>query len=487
MDEIKRLEREIQALQERLRRQTFEADEARRKLIEENRKKLEAYQAEMQRAIREHDREAQAQYERLLHEYQNSLQSEVSGELSGTDEKYRKLLEDVKRNEALLLQKNRELEQAIAEIRSDISRRGEGSGSEAADYLCKASNTCRQIQAKPHEKFMPNRLRIFQDSIADAKQLYNAGLYEAAAAVAISAGSGLERLGYAIDDKEAEWEKLFDLFSLKLKYLKSRIHQEITDWESYTGNQSKGNVGIRSANIAEINFWCRGEFDGILQTSKKYGNTLSAYSSAGREEYLRRTDSPSSDDLRKFAEETDKAAQRLNVLSALYRERYNASCQRAEWGEEIIDFLTSEINLEWMDGLTGFKEASAEALASKDFTEYIQSRYSGDNVTEDMREWLKLVFENASGNRIYIYIVPIEAHGSVVNRVILHIDYDGPEQEQYSRDIFWHICEAIQLPDESDGTVNYAADVNQLKASENKAYSETGRDLERMKSKAQGQ
>ena len=51
----------------------------------------------------------------------------------------------------------------------------------------------------------------------------------------------------------------------------------------------------------------------------------------------------------------------------------------------------------------------------------------------------------------------------------------------YSRDIYQHICEAIQLTDESDGIVNYAADVNELKVSENKVYSETGKDLERMK------
>jgi hypothetical protein len=37
------------------------------------------------------------------------------------------------------------------------------------------------------------------------------------------------------------------------------------------------------------------------------------------------------------------------------------------------------------------------------------------------------------------------------------------------------------MPDGGDGTVNYASDVNELKVSENKVYSETGKDLERMK------
>ena len=97
-----------------------------------------------------------------------------------------------------------------------------------------------------------------------------------------------------------------------------------------------------------------------------------------------------------------------------------------------------------------------------------------------MREWLKIAFENSTEAQIYVYILPLEAHGNVVNHIILHIDYAGPEQEMYSRDIYQHICEAIQLTDENDGIVNYVADVNELKVSESKVYSETGKDLERM-------
>lgn len=171
----------------------------------------------------------------------------------------------------------------------------------------------------------------------------------------------------------------------------------------------------------------------------------------------------------------------MSELSELYKRRYAASCERSEWGEEIIDFLTTEINLEWLEHLTGFKEAAPEVLVSKDFLDFIKSQYGDLTITEDMREWLKIVFENSSENKIYVYILPLEAHGIVVNHIILHIDYGGPEQEMYSRDIYQHICEAIQLTDESDGIVNYAADVNELKVSENKVYSETGKDLERMK------
>lgn len=481
MDEIRRLEQEINALQAQLRQQNAEAARARQNLIDDNRRSLESYQADMRRAIRDHDSDTQAEYERLLRQYQNSINSDVQLELAKMDADYNRLLNDVKRNEALLLQKNQELEQAIAAIRNDVSRRNEGSSQEAKAYLQSATSTFHAVEAKPHEKFMPKRLQIFFNAIKDGQQLFKAGLFEAATAVAVSAKAGLERLGYNIDDKVEEWDKQFDLFTLKLNYLQSKIQQELTDWENYTGNPSNGNPDSRTRNLIEINFWCRGEFAQIVQIAKKYQKYVSLLSQMGKDAYLKSADSPSVDELKSFIEDIEKTDKRLSELSGLYKKRYSASCERSEWGEEIIDFLTTEINLDWIEMLTGFREADPEVLVSKDFLDYIKSQYNDQSISEDMREWLKIVFENASENQIYIYIVPLEAHGNVVNRIILHIDYGGPEQEMYSRDIYQHICEAIQLTDDSDGIVNYAADVNELKVSENKVYSETGRDLERMK------
>lgn len=481
MDEIRRLEQEISALQSQLRQRNTEAARARQRLIDDNRRSLESYQADMRRAIRDHDSDTQAEYERLLRQYQSSISADVQVELAKMDADYNRLLNDVKRNEALLLQKNQELEQAIAAIRNDVTRRNEGSSQEAKEYLQTATSSFHVIEAKPHEKFMPKRLQIFFNAIKDGQQLFKAGLYEAATAVAISAKSGLERLGYSIDDKVEEWDKQFDLFALKLNYLQNKIQQELADWEQYTGDPSNGKAEMRTRHLIAINYWCRGEFADIVQTAKKYQKYVSTLSTVGKNAYLKQSDSPSVDDLKKFIEDIEKTDKRLSELTDLYKRRYTASCERSEWGEAIIDFLTKEINLVWLVQLTGFKEATSEVLTSKDYLDYIKNQYGDETITEDMREWLKIVFENSSENLIYIYILPLEAHGNVVNRIILHIDYGGPEQEMYSRDIYQHICEAIQLTDDSDGIVNYAADVNELKVSENKVYSETGKDLERMK------
>ena len=59
MDEIKRLERQIRELQEELQKQNFQAARMRQELADENLRKLQAYQAEMQTNLDRHDKEVQ--------------------------------------------------------------------------------------------------------------------------------------------------------------------------------------------------------------------------------------------------------------------------------------------------------------------------------------------------------------------------------------------------------------------------------------------
>ncbi len=484
MDELKRLERDVKDLQKQLNRQKDEAERARKKLIEENRRNLDAYQTEMKRAIKDHDKAAQAEYERLLREYQYSLSDEAGKKLAEIDADYNRLVNEVKRSEEELARKNQELEQAVQELRSNLTRREEGSSAQAQEYLQNAVGEFREIEAKPHEKFMPKRLEIFYTALKDGQQLFKAGLYEAATAVAISARAGMERLGFNIDDKAGEWDRQYDLLNLKLNYLRSRIKQELDDWTQYIG-QLGDDANSRKSRLIEINYWSRGEYAAVVMASNKISDVTSAVEQAGKSAYLKQPDGASTDDLKKYIQEVDSLGERLSALSGIYKERYTASCQRAEWGENIIDFLTDEINLRWIAEISGFRQADPEAAAAKEYKDYIHIQFGDDSLREDTREWLKLVFENSSGSTVYVYILPIEAKNKVGNRIILHIDFGGAEQMQYSRDIYAHICEAISLEEDQEDTVNYTPDINELKASSNKIYKETANDLERLKRRRQ--
>ena len=351
------------------------------------------------------------------------LEREINTELSNIDKKYDSLLKDVKQKEKLLAQKNKEIEQAVKKIQTEFSKRSQGNSDEAAEYLRSAEKVLRSVDNKPHEKFLPGRFEIFSNSMKDGRQLFRAGLFEAAAAVAVSAKSGLQRLSYNIDDKVHEWEKTFDIFSTKLETLRKKINDEISNW----GKEINKNV--RAEIIVEINFWSRGIFDEIIKTVKKHREIIKAFSQIGKDEYIKRTDTPTFEELKNFIDEIDEADKKFSDIVNIYKERYFASCERSDMGENIIDFMTSEINLEWLENLTGYNN-------------------------QDFREWLRIVFENSSGDNIYVYIEPVEENGHVKNHVILHIDYNGSENEIYSRDIYRHVQEAAGLTEEIENEIN---------------------------------
>ena len=209
-----------------------------------------------------------------------------------------------------------------------------------------------------------------------------------------------------------------------------RIRQELDDWKEYIG-QPGDDSNSRKSRLIEINYWSRGEYAEVVRSSNRIHSVIASVEKDGRAAYLKKSDGATTDDLKKYIQEIDTLSERLSSLSVIYKERYTASCQRSEWGEQIIDFLTDEINLRWIAELSGFRQASGETLNAKDFRDYIQVQFGDEAVKEDAREWLKLVFDNSSCSRIYVYILPMEAKQQVENRIILHIDYGGAEQAQY--------------------------------------------------------
>ena len=164
----------------------------------------------------------------------------------------------------------------------------------------------------------------------------------------------------------------------------------------------------KAKRYIEINYWSRGEYADVIHSSEKINEIIAEVEKDGRSAYFKRSDGVSTDDIKKYIEEIDILSEKLSAFSGIYKERYSASCQRAEWGECIIDFLTSEINLKWIPELSGFREAGVGELEAEDYRDYIKLQFGDNSVKEDTREWLKLVFENSSGSVIYIYILPIE-------------------------------------------------------------------------------
>lgn len=481
MDEIRRLENQIRELQRELERQNAEAARMRQDLSNENLRKLRAYEDEMRSNLDRHDKAVQKEYERLLREYQRSINEEIQEQQLQMDLNYQRLLSSTQQKEKEWIEKTQQLEQLITELKKNTQYKDEVSVREAEKYMTEAALKYKDIEKKPHEKFFPKRIKTFHTAICEARTLYKSGLSEAAIAISISARSGLSRLGFDVDEQYEEWTRQYQLFKSKVGLIHMKLMDELAVWHSFT----KGTlVDLKKLSDAEreeaqksINFWTGGVYGEISNKIAEFGSEIGVAEKEGMLQYLKREDSISVDELKKGISDIDDFNEILDKAMALYKERYTASCQRADWGEMIIDFLTDEINLIWVEEESHFRNISYETKQKIDYTQYMEYQYGTGYDEVDTREWLELVFVNSVETKIFIYIVPYEKNAHVENRLVVYVDYVGAINEDYSRQIYNHICESIRLEDD-DGIVNFATDVDQLKTNMNATLRATGKSIE---------
>jgi hypothetical protein len=480
MDEIRRLENQIKQLQKELEKQNKEAAKMRQRLSDENLRKLKEYEREMRSNLDQHDRDVQMEYERLLNEYQRSVNAEIQEQQLAMDVEYQKLLASTQAKEREWIEKSQQLESIITELKKNTQEKEQISAQESDKYMLEAGMAYKEVEKKPHEKFFPKRIKPFHTAICEARTLAKSGLNEAAIAIYISTRSGLNRLGFDVDEQYGEWIRQYTIFKNKVGLLHMQTSDEVALWINMTSDKS-----IKVEEISEdekneariqINYWSSGEYGIICKRLAEFAKEIAEVERTSSTEYLKEEESYDIEMLKKAISELDEMLEKYKDLSTLYKERYNASCERADWGELIIDFFEGEINLVWIEDETHFKEADADVLVAKDYEQYMNLVYGLEYDKVDSREWLELVFQNAQDTVIYIYIVPYEKTTHVENRVVLYIDYSGAVNDDYSKTIYAHIMESIHL-EEDNGVINFATDVNELKTNMNATLRETGQSI----------
>lgn len=479
MNEIRRLENQIRELQRELQRQNYEAARMRQSLADENLRNLRAYQEQMRNNLNQHDKSVQKEYERLLREYQRSTEVQIQEQQLEMDIEYQKLVAGMKQKEQEWVEKSRQLENLIIELKKNTQEKDNASAQEANQYMTRAALTYKDIEKKPHEKFCPKRITAFYNAIREARTLFKSGLNEAAIAIAISAKSGLIRLGYEIDDEYEEWKRQYFIFKNKVGMIHLNLSDEIKSWMEISTGKKESNITDEKKRKLQfgIDFWSKGEYAMIYHRISKFGREIAKIEKNGFDQYLKEESSYSIDDLKKYINELDELNKKMEIMCQLYVSRYYSSCERADWGEKIIDYFVDEINLTWMEDETHFKAVDPDDKERRDYVEYMQSNHGAGYNLVDMREWLEIVFKNSMETRIFIYIVPYEKNVSVENRMVVYVDYIGAENEDYSRQIYEHIKECIQL-ETDDGTIHFATDVSQLTTNMNTVLRETGNSLE---------
>lgn len=474
MADVRTLENEIKRLQRELQDSQQEKARIINREITANENKLKQLQRDISSGRRKLDENTLKEYETLMRNYQNSMNREIQNKQLSMDTQYQNLLASIQLKEQEWREKTSQLNREVEMLKKRTEQRDFNAVSEANNYFFDLGNVYKDVDKKPHKKFYPGRMRTIYNAISDGQKLVQNGLGQAAIAIFISARSGLNRLGFDVDEKLEEWMRQYTLFESKTEILKSKLDNELSDWYKNVA-QGTGELTVQDKNDVRlsVDYWSQGEYGRLREALKKYTLVTNTVKAQGIEKYLQSDNSLDLEQLKAAIEELDKLETDFEKLSKKCRANYAASCQRCDWGEKIIDFLENEINLRWLDEESGYRPVDASMAENPVYKEYMIKQYGPGYEQADTRQWLELVFKNSIGTIVFVYIIPYESGENIENRLVLYLDYAQVPNDEYSESIYRHICEGLDLQ-EDDGLVCFAREVNQLTQNNNKELRETG-------------
>ncbi|GHV35816.1 hypothetical protein FACS1894187_09360 [Synergistales bacterium] len=440
MSDVRQMEAELQSLTERLRRERSEMDRVRRDIERENQQN------------------------------KNSTAQALNNLKRDMETRHRELLRQTQDTRRELDERSRRLEKEAGKIKNENAARERVSDEEARKSIDLAFRVYVEIDKTPHKLFFPSRLNIFHGAIDEAENLRKMGMNEAASAVSVSARFNIERLGLDVKDKQEEWESLFASLCEKTKELRFRLEDERLEWTRFIGGRE--DTARSRARSVEIDYWSMGDYFALRRDLRAIEDSIAPAVGMGLKAYLRSGAAVGADALRTRIDETEKLNIRFDSVRGAYKIRYQASCQRAKWAESIVDFLTGDVDLIWLKGESGWRQADFSGMSDDDkktFREYMKFQYKfqykdeyGDEyddemITEDTRESLTLVFKNSAGARVVISVTPkehledfaasdtLEASEPVnrsLNRVLLYVE-GGADTKDLSRELHSHTIESL--------------------------------------------
>ena len=333
MSDFGRLDGELRGLQDQIRRGRSEMDRMRRDLEKDERRKLEEYHRELEKKLAARDRETAGKYDAKLREYQDNIRRDATRAKLEMDKRYRELVKTVEEAEREWKKRSKELENEARRLRAEHSSRERAGRDEAIGMIEEAGRTYSRVGETPHSLFFPHRLGAFGGAIADAAELYKMGLYEASAAVSISARCGIERLGYDVRDKQGEWRELFSMLRARVGSLHLRLEGELLEWgkQSGGGAHGVGDMSDEERKLLEIemDYWSRGVYMDVRRRVDQLGSMIAYVMKIGIDSYLK------SDRAHGIAELEERIAEADELSGRLDRRTASTSCGAVHRSREV--------------------------------------------------------------------------------------------------------------------------------------------------------
>lgn len=276
---LRQVERQLDEL-------TQQQAETRRQMQQQGFQRVQQLEQEYRERFQRLSRETDAEYAQRLQQMQERIlqaNNAQLAELQAFDERCRRERED-KLAELQLV--NESLQQQLKAIQERSDQQERMLRREAETMLAQARQTNEQAQQTNHLFFFPDQLSVIESQMTRSVSMLDRGLYNVAAASALSAITEMELLILNVRQKESEWLQLFSSYAAiiirvakKLQAFCEERHETL-----YTREEEKPGHLLTER---QSDYWSSGQYAPLCQLVEEAASQIRRAEEIGVQEYLR--------------------------------------------------------------------------------------------------------------------------------------------------------------------------------------------------------
>ena len=293
--------------------------------------------------------------------------------------------------------------------------------------LCsQISNGLKELEQKPHEFFFPGELDLIKSRSPQIQNAAKCELYQAAAAMLLSAETEIQLLKIRTEKAFREWMEMFEDY----KKMLDRLSEHLRVYSIVPLETPSGSFYLTEE---EMDFWSKGHYSRILKTVSEMKQAVEQMETDKPEVYLKTNEAHKGYELRKALRNLDELERSVTaVMDGIGAERFYSDERYVSARK--VKFMMEE------QGYTCLQEG------------FLQQ-----DGTENPMESYEVVFSLNPYDQLWVRFVPERRHGiSARNRCLLWMEVQTfPEQKmirgmlEVNRD---RMSSLFRFPIEIEGT-----------------------------------
>lgn len=440
MSEIDRLNREVKKLNGQIRNLQGQLNTQYQSMQTDMRRQMQEYEKKSMQKMQAQSQKLKSQYDGELAAMRQKMEWKLSQEEKAMSDKYLALTQELEKTKEEAAKRQEELKGLIQEYSDRQEEKDQKVREQADSYMQEMQEAMNLLEQQPYETFYPGKMNTYKGSFHNVWNLMKNGLFQAAAAVAVSVRGALERFSLDVDFSRKMWEREFEEVC---RYC-DRLGNFFQDWEeawiAQEGAQSS-KAEVHCAQ-ADLNYWTSGWYLFVKEWMENNRERNLQIQKTGTENYLKTADPVSIEQLQEESAKLQQYLAECPPRQRMYEDIYRNAVERMEWSEAIADFMVEEKCFAYDSEEDEMRQADSCLLQKEYFREYNTWILEEKENTDDYQGWYMMQFHGENRLDVEIGIMPMQTERGWTNIIQFHVKQG--ETNINMEEILMSVRQAIQ-------------------------------------------